>query len=193
MGFEGLKKYAIFYILRVTPSIHTHIYMGVSFFGGYETGGRPCTPETGYETGYETGFVFQGLKPPMKPQRLKKNTMKPWPVKPSACRTEVSVNSPDLYNLNGQTQHHKKPLQKASEGTSKQNKNPATPEIAGQNRVKYEIGYETGYETGMKPFGHPRLENSVKVWARVLARSSSNNNNGSRGSHSKSNNSRQYK
>ena len=123
------------------------------FFGGYETGGRTCTPETGYETGYETGFVFQGLKPGMKPQRLKKNTMKPWPVKPSACRTEVSVNSPDLYNLNGQTQHHKKPLQKASESKCKHNKNPATPEIAGQNKVKYEIRYETGYETGMKPFG----------------------------------------
>ena len=76
---------------------------------------------------------------------------------------------------------------KASEGTSKQNKNPATPEIAGQNRVKYEIGYETGYETGMKPFGYPRLENSAKVWAHVLARNSrsNNNNNGSRGNRNK--------
>ena len=55
--------------------------------------------ETGYKTGYETGFVFQGLKPPMKPQRLGKNTMKQWPVKPSACKTEVSVNSPGSYIL----------------------------------------------------------------------------------------------
>ena len=60
-------------------------------------------------------------------------------------------------------------MQKASESKCKQNKNPATPEIAGQNKVKYEIRYETGYETGMKPFGHLRLENSAKVWAHVHA------------------------
>ena len=105
----------------------------------------------------------------MKPQRLRKITMKPWPVKPSACRTEVSVNSPDLYNLNGQTQHHKKPLQKASESKCKQNKNPATLEIAGQNKVKYEIGYETGYETGMKPSGPPRPPRLGHVLSPVVA------------------------